>query len=307
MLDFVFQVPIGCRQNARVGLQLLVRTDAMKTAILRHTQQFGLERRGHVGDFIKEDRSPIRHFEPAHALGNRSSEGAFFVPEQLAFQQRFRNRSAVDFDDRSGGARTPGVDHIGQHFFADPAFATDQDPAFRRGDQRSIVKNRLRERTGGDHAGRHHLVGAELHGRDFGHAGRLLHRREQLIEINRLGQIIERAIAHGADGVADICISRHQQDRQHRVLLARAAQGFQAGHARHSHVRDHHADFFVAQDFERALTRRHRQRIKSLAAQKRIQQAALAGVVIHDQDARGFGGIFAVLECHRLRNDFRPQ
>ena len=86
------------------------------------------------------------------------------------------------------------------------------------------------------------------------------------------------------------------------MLLAGASQGFQAGQAGHAHVRDHHADLLGLQDFERALTRRHRQSVKALAAQKRIQQAALPGVVIHDEDARSFGGGPVVFDCHRPQN-----
>ena len=70
------------------------------------------------------------------------------------------------------------------------------------------------------------------------------------------------------------------------MLLTRLAKGFQAGHARHAHVRDHHADSATAQNLERVFTGSHRHGVEALALQKGVQQAALSGVVIDDQEAR---------------------
>ena len=56
----------------------------------------------------------------------------------------------------------PGVDHIGQHFLADAAFAGDQDAAFGGGDQRGIVEDGLHQRASGHDVRRQLLVGAEL-------------------------------------------------------------------------------------------------------------------------------------------------
>ena len=67
-----------------------VGADALEPAVLRHAQQFGLELRRHLGDFIQKNRAAVGHFKAADALGDGAGERAFFVPEQFAFQQRFR-------------------------------------------------------------------------------------------------------------------------------------------------------------------------------------------------------------------------
>ena len=117
-------------------------------------------------------------------------------------------------------------------------------------------------------------------------AGGLPHRIEQFIEVNRLGQIIDRAIAHRGHGIADVGEGGDEQDRQGGVFLARAPQRFQAGQPRHPHVGNHHGEFPGAEHFQGAFAGIRQRGFKTLAAEKGIQQAALAGVVVHNQDAR---------------------
>ena len=64
------------------------------------------------------------------------------------------------------------------------------------------------------------------------------------------------------------------------------AQGFQAGQAGHADVGDHHVDLLLAQDFQRAFAGGDGDGLEALAGKKESKQAALAGVVIHDEQAR---------------------
>ena len=70
----------------------------------------------------------------------RAGEGALFVAEQFALQQRFRDGGAIDLDERPGGARAPGVDDVGHHFLAHAAFAGDEHAAFGGGNERDIAE-----------------------------------------------------------------------------------------------------------------------------------------------------------------------
>ena len=54
-----------------------------------------LELEREIFNSVEEDSSPIRQFEAAYSLSNRSREGALFVAEKLAFKQAGRNRGAV--------------------------------------------------------------------------------------------------------------------------------------------------------------------------------------------------------------------
>ena len=204
-----------------------VGADALKATILRHAQQFCLKLRRHFADFIKKDRPAAGGLETSDALSHRTGERALFVAEQFALEQRFRDGRAIHFDQWTGRARAPGVDDVGQHFLAHAAFTGDEDPTFRRGDERNVAKQRLQQRTPSDDVTGQLLAFTEPHGRGPGDAGRLADRSQQLIEIDRFGEIIDRAVAHGAHGLANVRIRRHEQDRQDPVLLARAPKRFQ--------------------------------------------------------------------------------
>jgi len=60
-----------------------------------------------------------------------------------------------------------------------------------------------------------------------------------------------------------------------------------------AHVGNHHAEIPTAQSFQRLFARGHRHGLEPLATQERVEQAPLAGIVIHDQDARRSGAILA--------------
>ena len=222
--------------------------------------------------------------ETADALGVRAGERAAFVTEELAFEQGFGDGGAVDLHERAGRAGAPGMNDIGQHFLADAAFAGNQHARVRRRDQRHIAKDGLHQRAFGDDVRGQLPVFVVAERGGLGNAGGLLDRREQFIQIDGLGEVIHRAIAHGADGFANVGVGGHEQDRQRGVDLARAAQGFQPGEARHPHVGHHHGDVAVAQRFQGAFAGFHNGGLKPLAPQKCIEQAALACIVVHNQD-----------------------
>ena len=67
-----------------------------------------------------------------------------------------------------------------------------------------------------------------------------------------------------------------------------AAQGFEARKPRHPHIGNHHVMVAGTQRLHRVFAGVRRDGFKALGAQEGIEQAALARIVIHDQDARRF-------------------
>jgi len=61
------------------------------------------------------------------------------MPEELAFEQRFGNRPAVDRDEGAVAARAGRVDPAGDQFLAHAALAGDEDGAGRAGAARDLV------------------------------------------------------------------------------------------------------------------------------------------------------------------------
>ena len=140
-------------------------------------------------------------------------------------------------------------------------------------------------------------------GADSGNADGLADAGHQFIQINRLGQVINRAVAHGGDGIADVGEGGDEQNGQGGVFLARQPQRLQPGESRHPHVGNHHAEFSGAEGFQGLLAGLRRDGFQSLGAEKDVQQAALARVVIHDEDARRVVIFFAQFSCHGARLD----
>ena len=83
-----------------------------------------------------------------HAAGFRpvsAGEGAFFVSEEFAFEQRARNRGTVDLDKRTSPPRRKPVDHAGDDVFAGAALALNQDGYVGASDLVHAVAQRLHD------------------------------------------------------------------------------------------------------------------------------------------------------------------
>ena len=99
----------------------------------------------------------LRHFETAGAAFRRARERALFVAEKLAFDQRFRQRGAVDGDKRPLPPRAERMYRARHHFLSGAALAGDQHASFARSGLLQQGENLL-------HPGRraHHFAHAPL-------------------------------------------------------------------------------------------------------------------------------------------------
>src|SRR5690606_17749457 len=84
------------------------------------------------------------------AIGPR--EGAFFVAKQLALEQRFRNRAAIDRDEGFAMTTAALVDGCGDHFLAGSAFAQDHYGSVAGRHFADEIENLLHRRAGAKHA-----------------------------------------------------------------------------------------------------------------------------------------------------------
>ena len=76
------------------------RPDALELAFLQDPQQLGLQFQRQIADLVEEQRPAVRQLEPALPRRDGAGERAALVAEQLAFDQRRRQRRAVDADQR---------------------------------------------------------------------------------------------------------------------------------------------------------------------------------------------------------------
>ena len=88
-------------------------------------------------DFVEEDRALVGGFEPARAVVDRTCECAADVAKELAFEQAFAQRAAIDTDERAIAALTEVVDGVGNELLASAGFTDNQNCGSGRSDLRN--------------------------------------------------------------------------------------------------------------------------------------------------------------------------
>jgi hypothetical protein len=179
------------------------------------------------------------------------------------------------------------VEDIGEHFLADTAFTGDEDTGFGRCDEGGIAEHGLHERAVGDDPGREMPILIKREGSGRGDTGGALYGLEEFVEVDGFGEVIDGAVAHGLDGLADIGVGRDEQDGEDGVLLACAAERVEAGDAGHPNIGDHHVDGMGLEGGEGSFAGFDGESFEALGSEEGIEEAALAGVVIDDEESGG--------------------
>ena len=113
------------RTSSLIGLPEAA--DRLDFAALQKSQQVGLHLQGHLGNFIEEDRAPVRRFQAAHAVSIGAREAAACVTEELGLEQRIGDRRAIYRDVGPRRTRGVSVDVLRDDVLADSALAGDEN------------------------------------------------------------------------------------------------------------------------------------------------------------------------------------
>ena len=88
LLHHLLQITMRCGQNAHINLALFCAAEAGDLAIFKETQQFDLRRQWQLGNLVEEQDAFVGEFKlPRLAARTGPGEGAFFIAEQLCFNQ----------------------------------------------------------------------------------------------------------------------------------------------------------------------------------------------------------------------------
>ena len=165
------QVAMGRGDDAHVAADGFIAADPLEAALLQHAQQFHLHLQRHVADLVQEQRAALGKLEAAEPRRQGAGEGAFFVAEQLAFQEVGRYGAAVHRYKRMRCAAGQFVNVARHHFLAGAGLPEDQDIGVERRDlfnQTMDGAHRLRC------AARTEAMGARLGGVAAAHVLRLI-------------------------------------------------------------------------------------------------------------------------------------
>ena len=139
----LFEGLVGRRDHAQVHLQRLGRADGHDLPFLEHAQERGLRLLRQVRDLVEEQGAAVGRAHEAQLVAHGSGERALHVAEELALDERRRDRAAVDRDE-GGGPPVALVEPARQHFLARTRLADQDDGNARYGQPRGpfeIVAN----------------------------------------------------------------------------------------------------------------------------------------------------------------------
>ena len=195
LLDQPAQVAMGGGDDADVGLDRRAAADRHVLAFLQHAQQPGLRLGRHVADLVEEQRAAVRLLELAGRALDRAGEGAALVAEQLALDQLARDRRHVERHERALAALAVVVQRARHQLLAGAGLAGDHHREVGRHQAGERAVDLLHRRRAADQRQALALLrrmrarGTEAAGADSAR----FDDRDQLVEVERLGQVFERA------------------------------------------------------------------------------------------------------------------
>jgi serine/threonine protein kinase len=126
-VDRSTQVLVRGGDDTDVDARLIAPADALDHAILDHAQQPRLQIERQLSDLVEEHGATRGALDRTDANVRRTGERALLVAEQLALDQRRRNRTAVDDDERRAPARSRLVNRLGEQRLARSGLALNKD------------------------------------------------------------------------------------------------------------------------------------------------------------------------------------
>ena len=164
------------------------------------------------------------------------------MAEQLALQQRLGERAAVDGHEGVEAPRARGVNGASHELLARAALAGDEHRGVGRPDGLDRGVELLHGRAVADDLGRMHgLCGDDL-AQALGFLPRLAMRQgvgdemRHVVGIERLGDVVVRAVLERGDGRVDRGVAGHDDDQEVGVDLVQAALQLDAVGAAHANV-----------------------------------------------------------------------
>ena len=191
--------------------------------------------------------------------------------------------------DRQEGTIAAGavaMDGAGDQLLAGAAFAGDEHAGIARGHQSDALEDVLHRRTAADNLFGSGGIITRL-GRGFRSRPTLegtVDAVDGLLQIERLGQVIEGAALHRAHRRRQIAKRRHDDDRQVRHKLADARQSRQAVHARQTYIEDQHIGTLPFQQREPLFGGSgHRDRVP-FAAEGALERPAHRFLIVNNEN-----------------------
>ena len=243
--------------DAHVDGRFGLAAQSAQLAVFEDPQQLGLGGHRHLADLVEQQRALLGELEATGATLDGAGEGALLVAEYFTFDQRFRDGGAVDRDEGLHSAGTEVVQRAGDKFLPGAALAGDQNRDIRGRDALDQLEDRLHLRRGADQRPENPGIprlatsGFEFDiGIRFALAVGVLQNGAQADRVDRLGNIVIRAHAHGFDRGLNGALRGEHDDDDTGLYVLDAGEKFHPVHPRHLQVGDDNAGRPLAHAFE---------------------------------------------------------
>ncbi len=278
------------RDHAHVDGRRLRGAEPPHLAALQRAEELDLERGGHLGDLVQEQRAAVGLFEQAELARGGAGEGPAHVAEELGLEQRLGHGPAVDGHERARRPRARVVDGLGDDLLAGAGFALDEERGVGRRDPLHEVEHRVHGRRMRDQAGQAVAL-PELRAQVLVLAAKRARRQrvvDAVIELVRLLALLEVVEGAEADRFLGRLPLRVRGEQDHlgrsRVVL-RGAEHVQAVSVRHPQIGDDQVEHFLGQVLRRGGDAVGLDDVVPPPAQQQGQRAARRRLVVHDQQA----------------------
>ena len=202
-----------------------------------------------------------------------------------------RQRAGVDGDEGVARARAGVMDRLRDELLAGARLALDEDVRARRRGLADEVEDLPHDLALADDVGVGVLLG-ELFletlvlGGEAALLERLVHREDDFLVLERLGDVVEGAVFHRLDGPVDGREGGDDDDRQVGTGDAHGPEGVDAADAGEHHVEDDQVDLFGGvEDVQRFFTAGGGDDVEPLAPQHDFEHVSQDFFVVDDQDS----------------------
>ena len=215
-----------------------------KLRLFENTKELHLRCGRHLRYFVEKERTAVGELEQSSTSTFGAGERTSLVTEDLAFEQRLRNRGAVHRDELAVFVRGQIMERARYHFFTRARLTDDEHRRPRRCDL-AHERVELFHRRAHPHDAPEASAFGELSpiARDLLKSSRPLERAfEDLTElsgVDGLGQVVERALFHRLHGGRDTPFGSQHDDREVIELGRETGEQAEPIHARHHEIRDH--------------------------------------------------------------------
>src|SRR5581483_2334036 len=245
--------------DADVDLDVPRPADALEGLLLEEAEDLRLEGGREVADLVEEDGAAVGELEEALLLRRRVRERALLVAEELALEELLGDRGARDRHERAVRAAALVVDRLRDHVLADAALAREEH---RRGLARRDLADELVDLAHGRRLADDGLETALLLraladradlAAELGRLERLAEADEELLDLERLLQVVLGPELDRLDGVLDRRVGRHHDDELVGLPLDDLAEQPEAVRVGEPHVEEEEVPVLGLESFPRLV------------------------------------------------------